>query len=117
MQNFSRLKLRQTKNKSVGPPLPFPLKDVFVDFISIKKPEKLLFIFPVASECLPCSEKCLFNLLQKLDTIQKEQFNCIKFLACDKGEESITAPVLDMQPTEPQPVHKQGSSEGLLCLS
>lgn len=40
MQNFSRLKLRQTKNKSVGPPLPFSLKAAFVDFISIKKPEK-----------------------------------------------------------------------------
>lgn len=92
MQNFARLKLRQTKNKSVGSPLPFPLKDVFVDFISIKKPEKLLFISPVASECLPRAEQCLFNLLQKLDTIQKEQFSCIKFLACDKGERSQSQP-------------------------
>lgn len=76
----------------MGPPLPFPLKAVFVDFISIKKPEKLLFISPVASECPPCSEQCLFNLLQKRDTIQKEQFNCTKFLACDKGERSQSQP-------------------------
>jgi hypothetical protein len=93
MENFTRLKLRQTQNKPVGTTSTFfSLRIFFVDFIPIKKPENLLFISPVASEWLPYSEQCLFNLLWGLDMIEKEQFKHTNFMAYDKGERTCIQP-------------------------